>query len=309
MNERQSAATRKRQLKHAGMTKKAKSRPIDFNSPEAIIHALNYHGAFFKKHVLKTILNQNLGLVSEEYPTTFGPHSRAADLVVKDVRQSPRGTELPYFIIECKRVSPEKQWVFIQDRDKLYRISRTHDMQVEVFASVVARNADHGIPICSDGYQYDSRPEDEMRGKGKRADSEAIYEAAKQISACCLGFAEGRIQQARRGSSERRSPPETYVPVLVTNAKLSYIKIDEIDFDTTTATLSKIPTVNRVPYLVYNFPFASVAGHNDFRVKVQNEELRLKEKESIYVVHVDAVRDFLSGDNSRFLQPLTQPPR
>ena len=108
---------------------------------DEVVKALSYHGAFLKKHVLATIQSiAGLKIFNEEYPSDFGGKTRTSDIVAFDDNDI-------VFVIECKKVSLEKSWIFLKGIDQRYRVARCCNLG-GVF-SKFARPSPSDTPICS----------------------------------------------------------------------------------------------------------------------------------------------------------------
>ncbi len=279
--------------------KTPKVKELDAESPEAIVSSLSYHGAFLKKHVVKTFQKFPVGILGEEIPASFCGQPRAADLIA-----CARGHL--YMIVECKKVAPPKRWIFIRDMDDHYRVARMYPWEVGTTFSINSKRPFPQTPVCSDGYQYD--PEAQARGGvTKRAESQSIYDAATQLCGASLGFVERRISEINAGVRPSKRPAERYVPLLVTNAPLFYINVADVEMNTTTGELTSVPEIFPVPHVVFNHPFAAQRG--DFRERSQTEDWKLRYQESIYVLNVNSLGDFLAEDHLKVLAEAQDEPR
>src|SRR6478672_6042214 len=92
-------------------------------SNDPVRDALNRHGVFLKKTILadlRAMDPRNL-TVFEEVGTSFGG-TRVADIVA--VQNFEAQQVEVFFVIECKRVDPAKQWVFFKHSDQSFRVRR-----------------------------------------------------------------------------------------------------------------------------------------------------------------------------------------
>jgi hypothetical protein len=255
----------------------------DLEPPQSqgIIRALNYHGAFFKKQVLRKLAERLR--VAEEFGATFG-QTRVADIIAYD------GEGL-FLVIECKKASVSKKWVFLKHLEQRYRRSRaigaTHTL-----ASVL----DHSPPphplVCSEGYEI-SRP----TGKDWKANQDPIFQAAAQLSAAYLGFI------ARRLAESTWKGIQAFVPVLVTNAQLAFVESDFVVHDETgEADLSA--GIQEVPFVILRHPYPEIGNGLDFRTLVDDDDYQQRYQESIYVVNVARLNDFVSTEHRKQLRDL-----
>jgi hypothetical protein len=271
------------------------------DSPEAIVRALSHHGAFLKKHVVKTLRSFPLRLIGEEVPASFAHHLRAADLIACD----PQGL---FLIFECKKVAAPKRWIFVRDMDDYYRVARKHIPPMGV-SSVFSRRPFPHTPVCSDFYQYDPEAREKNGQPAKRADPQAIYEAATQLCGSYLGFVQQRLREIKQIGRDFAPTSETYIPVLVTNAQLTYLNVNDVEVNTSTGELLDVPELFDIPHAVLNFPLAAAQREDDFRREVQAEDWKLRFQESLYVVNVNSLGVFLSNEHRKTLVESESEPR
>ena len=252
------------------------------------LDALNLHGVFLKKRVLKEISSiPGMGVFAEEFGVAFHEPT-AIDIISRDGRSHP--TLL--FVLECKRAYVrQKKWIFFRDDDRKFRACR----RVSAFGQ--SGNYADNIPslanchICSEGYEINSK-------KNSAASPEPIYRAANQLSSGYLGFVKLRIEQRTRGT--RSDDVDTIIPVLVTTATIEVAEFAASDISLTTGNLASGLSATAVDWLVLKHPFAvpPVGDAGDFRrhpsCSHDWENWKQQFRESIFVVRADKLRSFFS---------------
>jgi hypothetical protein len=251
-------------------------------SSEEIIRALNYQGAFFKKHVLQKLASKLR--VAEEFGARFG-QTRVADIVAYD------GEGL-ILVIECKKVSLAKKWVFMRHLEQRYRRSRTID-RVGSLVSVLDNSPPPHPLVCSEGFEIGWT----RKMKGWKADEDPIFQAAAQLSAAYLGL----ILRRHKEQTASRNGLEVFVPVLVTNAKLAFVRSGFAVGEETGEADSSSETED-VPYILLRHPFPQIEDATDFRDSVIDEDYQQRYQETIYVVNVAALDDFVSDEHRKQLR-------
>jgi hypothetical protein len=236
--------------------------------------ALNRHGVFLKKTVLSKlrVMDPHKLTVFEEIGTWFGG-TRVADIVAMQKFAAKEITV--FFVIECKRVDPEKQWIFLKHYDKRFRVRReTSDANPE---STFHRPPESENRVCSEGYEFPA-------GKDKAADNDPVFKAAAQLSSAFLGFIHRR---------QKRRFRERYVPILVTTAQLSVVD-DWPIVPLATGRLTRELNRTTVTDLVLKHPFPTPTGvESDFRERVPSESWADMFTESIYIVQAESLVSFL----------------
>lgn len=245
------------------------------NAPE-ITEALNRHGAFLKKRVLDELrLVPGLEIGGEEIGTAFGG-TRVADVVAFE--KFRKSTLL--FVFECKRVAPERQWVFLLHSDSIFRLARSRSL-VGVH-SEFKRDLPADNRVCSEGFEYPMRE--------GRADQDPVFKAASQLCAAYLGLVKRRCQELANTDTIER-----FAPVLVTTAPLfiatqNWSKVSLLD-----GRMPEDVQLRSVDYLVLKHPFPTPeALEVDFRSAAQGDAWVHVYTESIYVVRAEKVTEFLS---------------
>jgi hypothetical protein len=255
---------------------------------DEVARALSYHGAFLKKHTLAAMRENGLRIENEEQASDFGGKTRAADIIAVDINEVT-------YVVECKKVSAEKAWVFIKGLDRRYRVCRWFRVGDgrRSATSTFAIDSPLSSPICSEGYEY--RRVDPVQAH-KSADQSPIFDAGTQIAAAYLGVVQKRFAEL---DSLLVPTPEFYVPLLVTNARLYLINADDVKLDLETGELLETPKLIPVDHVILKQPIASPANFPDFRIGIQTEEFNQRLSESIYVVNAGAIATFLSQENKR----------
>lgn len=248
-----------------------------------VIEALNYQGAFFKKQVLRK-LSERLR-VAEEFGARFG-QTRVADAVAYD----GQGLSL---VVECKKVSIFKKWVFMKHLQQRYRRSRSIDA-IGNLVSILDNSPPPHPLVCSEGFEVGWS----NKLKAWRADQDPIFQAAAQLSAAYLGFLGRRFSE--RGAATGTA--ETFVPVLITNAKLAFVQSDfVVNEETGEADLSS--KIEPVPYILLRHPYPQIENDLDFRDGII-DDYQQRYQETIYVVNIDGLNNFLSDNHRTQLRDL-----
>jgi hypothetical protein len=148
--------------------------------------ALNKHGVFFKKKVLRELQAvPGVGIIAEELGVSFG-ETRVIDILAADTQSKP---DL-LFVLECKRAyAAEKKWIFFRDVHRRYRICRTLG-RLSGYGSVFANSDPPHPPVCSEGYEY--------RKSNLTADQDPVFRAGAQLAAGYLGLIARRIKEVNR---------------------------------------------------------------------------------------------------------------
>jgi hypothetical protein len=238
-----------------------------------IIEALNYQGAFFKKQVLRKLSTKLR--VAEEFGARFG-RTRVADAVAYD------GQGL-LLVVECKKVSILKKWVFMKHLQQRYRRSRSIDDKGRLISILDNSPPPHPL-VCSEGFEVSWS----NKSKAWRADQDPIFQAAAQLAAAYLGFI-GRRSSERDAASDIA---ETFVPVLITNAKLAFVQSDfVVNEQTGEADLSS--KTEPVPYILLRHPYPQIENDIDFRDGML-DDYQQRYQETIYVVNIGGLNSFLA---------------
>lgn len=150
-------------------------------SSDSLRDALNRHGVFLKKAVLSELQklgSRQLTVFGEEVGTSFGG-TRVADIIA--VQYFGDNSPL-FFVIECKRTRPDKQWIFFKHFDRQYRVARA---TVDAHPSSTLESASSSAWPCSEGYEFPGLDK-------AQADQDPVFKAASQLSAAFLGFIDRR---------------------------------------------------------------------------------------------------------------------
>jgi len=241
---------------------------------DAVRDALNRHGVFIKKTVLAELgaMDPHNLKVFEEIGTWFGG-TRVADIVAMQRFAAQEITA--FFVIECKRVDPERQWVFLKHYDPRFRVRReTVQANPE---STFYRPPASDNRVCSEGYEFPA-------GKDKAADGDPVFKAAAQLSSAFLGLIHRR---------QKRHFRQRYVPILVTTAQLAVVD-DWPNVPLATGRLESELKRTTVTDLVLKHPFPTPTGvESDFRERVASETWADMFTESIYIVQAKSLGSFL----------------
>lgn len=274
------------------MSKPITEKPAKPLTADEVVKALSYHGAFLKKHVLAA-LRATPGICgfNEEHPSDFGGKTRTSDILAKDDNNI-------FYVIECKKVSPEKSWIFLKGVDQYYRVARTCKSR-ETF-STFAKSIPPESPVCSEGYEY--RRTEAKRGDSpvKKADQSPIFEAGGQLASAFLGFVHDQVGKAKQLPPDR-TLIEYYVPVLVTNARLLFINADQVQLDLDTGEVTSAPDLVEMQHVILKQPAASPKNFPDFRTSIPTDERNQRFHESIYVINAKSLGAFFGKDHRKFL--------
>jgi hypothetical protein len=270
-------------------TTEKSSEPL---TAEEVVKALSYHGAFLKKHVLAALRTApGITGVTEEHPSDFGGKTRTSDILAGDENNI-------VYVIECKKVSPEKSWIFLKVVDHHYRVARRCNFLGA--SSTFALSIPPETPVCSEGYEY-RRTETRTSGMpAKKADQSPIFEAGAQLASAFLGFVHNRVNKKNQPQSDR-TVVESYVPVLVTNARLFFINADQVQLDLDTGEVMSAPALTEMPQVILKQPAASPTNFPDFRTSIVTEERNQRFHESIYVINAKSLGAFFAVEHRKFL--------
>jgi hypothetical protein len=263
--------------------------------------AFNKHGIFFKKKVLRTLSEiPDVKIVSEELGVSFG-ENRVIDILAKDDAKSP----YIYFVFECKRAfTSQKRWFFFKDVDQRYRICRTVS-SLDNNGNIFGKSEPFETPICSEGYELRSELKS---GKGLKlnANQDPVFQAASQLSSGYLGLVRRRAKEisGRTSVTMQANLRERYVPVLVTNADLILLNIDPEQINLDNGNIMSLPTGKTLPALILKHPIPTPSGiERDIR-DWPNPSGHWDQhyKESLYVVHSSALKNFMSSEHRDYLR-------
>jgi hypothetical protein len=257
--------------------------------------ALNKHGVFFKKRVLQELQALfGIGILAEELGVSF-EQTRVIDIVAQDNRGKPALV----FVFECKRAfTTEKKWIFFRDVHRRYRVCRTVG---GLFgnASVFETSTPEHPPVCSEGYEY--------RKTSGNADQDPVFKAAGQLSAGYLGLIARRDREMRGPGTSPTDIVERYVPVLVTNAEIIVLERDFAATCLGSGNIESPPKGRIFRFIILKHPFPTPEGmardlRDDTNPLPGPKDWSQLQKESIYVVHSSALREFMSETHRDFLR-------
>ena len=276
------------------------SEPTTEKSPEPLtskeaVKALSYHGAFLKKHVLAAIhATPGIQIINEEHASDFGGRTRTSDIIACDDNKVT-------YVIECKKVSPEKSWIFLKGVDQFYRQARWCNFQAA--SSTFVRPSPSETPVCSEGYEY-RRPTSKARDqREKKADQFPIFEAGGQLASAFLGYVHDRVADVTELTRAKSDHDfiEYYVPVLITNARLFFINADQVQLDLDTGEVTSEPDLLEVPRVILKQPAASPKNFADFRTSIPTNERNQRFHESIYVINARSLGVFFAKNHRESL--------
>lgn len=254
--------------------------------------ALNRHGVFLKKGILSELSRiPGLDILGEEIGTTFG-ETRVADIVTTE--QFLNRTQELRLVFECKRVDPEKRWIFFPHTERRHRISRSAD--VGVIQSDFYGPLPTNYFVCSEGYEFPSK----SKSENPVANQDPVFKAASQLAASFLGL----VQSALRGRNVSGLQTKLlFAPILATTARLFVAKHkwDEVPLTSGRIEAGGLQLIE-CEHLVLKHPFPTPQGFDDsdFRERF-NDPWSQIHTESIYVVRATALKAFLTLDKREFM--------
>jgi hypothetical protein len=248
-------------------------------NPREAHEALNAHGSFLKKRVLQETYDNipGLSVFDEEIGVSFG-QARAADVVCF---QSAAGGNV-FYVLECKRVAPGLEWLFLRHIAPTYRELRVL-ARGGLIGELVEVPANSHL-VCSEGYET-------MGGDaaGRPMDQEAVFQAANQLSGAYLGF----IKWVKE---KRMKAKMAFVPILVTTAPLQIAEFPWDKVELESGLLMQPLKLRKVDWLVLKHPFPKPVGEaEDFRLEDEPLMSTQAVAESIYVVQASALKSFLAS--------------
>ena len=177
------------------MSKPTTEKSSECLTAEEVVKALSYHGAFLKKHVLAALrMTTGVRIINEEQASDFGGKTRTSDILAFDDNKI-------VYVIECKKVSPEKSWIFLKGVDQHYRVSRT--LRFIGPSSTFVQSIPPETPVCSEGYEYRRTPIKAGDLPAKKADQSPIFEAGGHLVSAFLGFVHDRVEKIRQSEPDR----------------------------------------------------------------------------------------------------------
>jgi hypothetical protein len=270
-------------------TTEKSSEPV---TAQEVVKALSYHGAFLKKHVLAALrMTTGVRIINEEQASDFAGKTRTSDILAFDDNKI-------VYVIECKKVSPEKSWIFLKGVDQHYRVSRR--FQFIGPTSTFVQSSPPETPVCSEGYEYRRTPTKAGDLPAKKADQSPIFEAGGQLASAFLGFVHDRIEQIKQSQPDRTFI-EYYVPLLVTNARLFFINADQVELNLDTGEVTSAPSLLEMPHVILKQPAASPKNFPDFRTSIASDERNQRFHESIYVINAKSLGAFFASEHRKFL--------
>jgi hypothetical protein len=274
------------------MSKRTTEESSEPLTAEEVVKALNYHGAFLKKHVLATLrVTRGVRIINEEHALDFGGETRTSDILAGDDNKI-------VFVIECKKVSPEKSWIFLKGVDQHYRVYRR--FQFIGPSSKFVQSIPPETPVCSEGYEYRRTPTKAGDLPAKKADQSPIFEAGGQLASAFLGFVHDRIERIKQSQPDPTFI-EYYVPLLVTNARLFFINADQVELNLDTGEVASAPDLLEMPHVILKQPAASPKNFSDFRTSIGSDERNQRFQESIYVINAKSLGAFFAAEHRKFL--------
>ena len=246
--------------------------------PREAHEALNAHGSFLKKRVLQEIYDNipGLSIFDEEIGVSFG-QPRAADIVCF---QSTSAGNV-FYVLECKRVAPGPEWLFLRHIAPNYREMRTVAKGGLIGELVEVPTNSH--LVCSEGYETSGGD-----GAGRTMDEDPVFQAANELSGAYLGF-------VKWVKEKRIKVRMAFIPVLVTTAPLQIAEFSWDKVELSSGLLMEPLKLRKVDWLVLKHPFSKPAGEaEDFRLEDEPPMSSQAIGESIYVVQSGSLKSFLS---------------
>jgi hypothetical protein len=269
----------------------------DLRLPDEMTEALNEHGVFLKKEVIRHLQTlPDIQIFGEEVGESFGS-TRVADVIAF---KSFQNSHL-FIVIECKRARPSaKSWLFLRDCDRCYRVVRQawHGGASSIFDE----SKPPYPPVCSEGYEYVASEKGDKKGKiaktGK-ADQSPIFEAGTQLASAYLGFMKRILAAGSSGRGVERY--DRIVPLLVTTAPLMILQSTLPPISLETGNISNPPVYLKQNFVILKQPMATPEGlATDFRDN-SGDPQNQSHKESIYVVQAEALREFFAPSHLEYL--------
>ena len=231
--------------------------------------------------------------MAEEHPCSF-PDQTAIDLIFEHPGRAGHRFVL---VTECKRAYTEnKRWVFF--RERVEEINAAHLVHCGKIETVKIPPFKFGLEPFSEGIEIDlGRIRKQPDAAFKSGSCDRIHAAASQVCKGLLGFT---LQSAWENVTEEGSR-FLIAPVIVTNAGLYSCENDYDDICIGSGNLETELDLKQQPWVVLRHPYSEVitSGFTDFRRSDRSrfsiEERGLLFKESIYVVSVVHLKEFLDG--------------
>ena len=196
-----------------------------------------------------------------------------------------------WLVFECKRVAPERKWIFFRHHDRQHRATRA--VHSGLCTSDYFRPTPDQYWVCSEGFEWGFK----SQGDSVVADQDPVFRAASQLATAFLGLVRAEVARGRRAEIAR------FAPILVTTAPLAIAKTD---WQTAPLQTGKIEAgeleLIPVDHLVLKQPAPTPEGiQEDFRERVSNDPWAQIHTESIYVVTATALASFLSAEKREFM--------
>jgi hypothetical protein len=134
------------------------------------------------------------------------------------------------------------------------------------------------------------------KAKDWRADQDPIFQAAAQLSAY-LGLIFRRLNEHNASSDSFQA----FVPVLITNAKLAFVR-SSFSVNEQTGEADPSSEIEEVPFILLRHPFPQIETATDFRDSVTGDDYQQRYQETIYVVNVAGLDQFLSEEHRKQLR-------
>ncbi|HEY3899524.1 MAG TPA: hypothetical protein VGM54_12965 [Chthoniobacter sp.] len=247
--------------------------------PREAHEALNIRGSFLKKRVLQEIYDNipGLSIFDEEIGMSYG-QSRAADIIC--FHSTSAGNV--FYVLECKRVAPGPEWLFLRHIAPNYRELRLV-ARGGLIGGLVEVPANSHL-VCSEGYETTGGD-----AAGRTLVDDPVLQAANQLSGAYLGF-------VKWVKEKRIKARMAFVPVLVTTTPLQIADFSWDKVELSSGLLMEPLKVRKVDWLVLKHPFPKPAGEaEDFRLEDEPLMSTQAIAESVYVVQAGALKSFFSS--------------
>jgi hypothetical protein len=284
---------------------------------EWTVHALNIHGVFFERSCAETVAKvTEWQVVSTNYPVEYPPpngpwRGKESSLDIRARKQLPN-EHLFDVQIECKKANPEfVNWIFFPKRnltDATPFRTMVHANELPESGSgpwstkAYMQGGNAEMPIASDCREVRGDYLSHRGGNKTKTSNASIQEAAYQVALANRAIVqeEGELLNRARTSSQHSTPPwprKTYIPIIVTTARLFEASFAAVDVSLSTGEVSPSSvTLKPVTSILYEYPLPKHLQHTpaDPLPALSGMEIESFTRLDIIVVQADSLATMLN---------------
>lgn len=283
---------------------------------EWTVHALNIHGVFFERSCAEAVaIAPGWTVVSTNYPVEYPPpngpwRGKESSLDIRARRELPN-RHLFDVQIECKKANPEfVNWIFFPKRSltgppPFRNMVHANDPPESgsgawsTKAYMQGGNAE--MPIATDCREVRGDYVSHKGGSKTKTSNASIQEAAYQVALANRAIVqeEGELLNRARASAQHLLPPwsrKTYIPIIVTTARLFQVSFQASDVSLSTGEVSPSSvTFEPVANILYEYPLPKHLQHtpSDPLPALAGSEIESFTRMDIIVVQAESLVNLL----------------